>query len=158
MELWELAAKNDITIVTFPAHSSSGLQPADLTVFGPLKKYLKSNLQKHRNTVYTFSTTQRISDTEINRLRRVQSILSSIQQSCTFENIQDGFRKAGLFPFDMSKPLENPKIILQLPDERHQTIPKQPRKFPISGRVLTKNETKQERDQFYKEKEEHKKY
>lgn len=52
VEIFELAIKNNISLVELPAHTSHWLQACDRTVFGPLKKYYNSTCQDLMNTCF----------------------------------------------------------------------------------------------------------
>lgn len=85
------AKDNGITLLTFPPHCSHKLQPLDLTVYGPLKRYFNrsSDAWQLDNPGKTMS------------IYDIAGILGqSYPRAFTPENITAGFKAAGIYPFD----------------------------------------------------------
>ncbi|XP_065645111.1 uncharacterized protein LOC136075559 [Hydra vulgaris] len=89
-ETLNLAKENGIVMLSFPPHCSHKLQPLDVSVFGPFKKYLSvaqdawlRNNPEKAITIYDISKI--VSD----------SLLLAI--TCT--NITKGFQKTGVYPY-----------------------------------------------------------
>ena len=87
----DLAKNNGVTILTMPPHSSHKMQPLDISVFVPFKIYyidaVKSWLLNHPGvpiTIYEIASCVKI----------------AYEKSFTITNIQSGFWKSGIFPFD----------------------------------------------------------
>ena len=87
----DLAKNYGVTILTIPPHSSHKMQPLDISVFAPFKVYyndaVKSWLLNHPGvpiTIYEIASCVNI----------------AYEKSFTITNIQSGFRKSGIFPFD----------------------------------------------------------
>lgn len=82
---------NGINMITFPPHTSHKLQPLDITVFGPFKKYLTSSfndfLVSNPGRVITIYDIPSLSATPF-------------QKSFVSESICKGFAMAGIYPFD----------------------------------------------------------
>lgn len=87
----ELAKNNGIIMLSFPPHCSHRLQPLDVSVFGPFKRYmgtaqdawLRSNPARTM-TIY-----------DIPKL-----VAEALPLAATAKNIISGFQKTGIYPFD----------------------------------------------------------
>lgn len=84
-------AKDNGVVLTFPPHCSHKLQPLDISVYGPLKRYYNDacNGWQMENpgqtlTIYNIS----------------RSLGMSFPKAFTTANITSGFRKPGISPFD----------------------------------------------------------
>lgn len=87
----ELAKNNYITMLSFPPHCSHRLQPLDVSVFGPFKKYL--------------STTQdgwmRSHPGKVMSIYDIPSIVrTALPLALNPQNIIKGFEKSGIYPFN----------------------------------------------------------
>ena len=87
----DLAKNYGVTILTIPPHSSHKMQPLDISVFAPFKVYyndaVKSWLLNHPGvpiTIYEIASCVNI----------------AYEKSFTITNIQSGFRKSRILPFD----------------------------------------------------------
>ncbi|XP_064639539.1 uncharacterized protein LOC135495059 [Lineus longissimus] len=85
LEVVDLARENCLTIVTFPPHCSHKLQPLDISVYGPLKKYYSAaanewNLSHpgRRITIYD--------------LPMPACFARSFYKAFTYDNIVEGFK------------------------------------------------------------------
>ncbi|XP_034936448.1 uncharacterized protein [Chelonus insularis] len=86
-----LAKKNGVVMLSFPPHCSHKLQPLDVSVFGPFKKYcaaaqdvwLRNNPGK---TIIIYDIPKIVAD--------------SLPFAQTNINIVNGFRKTGIFPYN----------------------------------------------------------
>jgi hypothetical protein len=89
-----------------PAHSSHVLQPLDVAVFGPVKRYYTSHLGRHPT----------ISDSSpIGKSIFLQCYLKARELGMTEKNIIAGWRAAGLWPRNMAKPLLSPLLLTKPP-------------------------------------------
>lgn len=89
---------NNIDYVLLPAHSSTIMQPLDLTVFGAFKSFLTKDLLESNITLdNTFSSN--------NRNILLNFTENALREACSTRNCRKGFEKAGLFPFCKEKPL-----------------------------------------------------
>lgn len=91
IKIIELAKQNGIVMFTFPPHTSHKLQPLDRTVFGPLKKYYNKAcndwLLQHPGTPLTIYNV-------------AECFGTAFPLACTPSNIQNGFKVAGIWPFN----------------------------------------------------------
>ncbi|XP_065662486.1 uncharacterized protein LOC136085074 [Hydra vulgaris] len=91
IELIDKAKESNVVLLTLPPHCSQKLQPLDRSVLRPLKKFYNSAcdswLKAHPNTpmaIYDISKNLGIAYT----------------RAFTSQNIQNGFKAAGIFPYD----------------------------------------------------------
>ena len=97
-------------ILFFSAHSSHLLQPLDVACFGPLKRrYGDAVLALARNCT-----------NHIRKERFLPVFETALLQSFTTENIQAGFRGAGLVPHDLQAVILKLDVVLQTPAQSPQ--------------------------------------
>ena len=82
-----------IHILLLPAHTTHLLQVSDISVFGPFKRYIASAFAAHR-----ISNPGIIGKGTMARLTRI-----AWEQATSEHNVQAGFKKAGIHPYDDSK-------------------------------------------------------
>ncbi|KFZ17822.1 hypothetical protein V501_01531, partial [Pseudogymnoascus sp. VKM F-4519 (FW-2642)] len=95
---------NNIDLLILPPHCSHLLQPLDVGVFGPLKKY------------HAYET-DRLHRAGINRFQRSEwvTLYQTIRpKALSVENIRSGWRGAGLVPFSERRVLSQLPLPLQL--------------------------------------------
>ena len=87
----EFCEKNGIVLFTFPTHCSHKLQPLDVSVYGPLKRYYNAecgnwmiNKPGRKITLYEVS----------------EILGKSYAKAFTLENATAGFQKTGIYPFN----------------------------------------------------------
>jgi hypothetical protein len=100
----EYCRTNNILALCMPPHSSHLLQPLDVGCFGPLKKAYSRQIE---NIVRT-----RI--THISKEAFIPAFIEAFKAAMTKENIQGGFRGAGLVPY-------NPEVVMSQLDIRLST-------------------------------------
>lgn len=103
---FELYCKeNHIVTLCMPAHSSHILQPLDVGCFGPLKKaygrQIEEMMRKHI--------------THITKADFFPAFYAAFQQAMIRENIQGGFRGAGVVPFSPESVLSRLDVKLRTP-------------------------------------------
>lgn len=91
IESLDFAKDNGIVLFTFPPHCSHRLQPLDVSVFGPLKRYFNVEC----NTWLYNHPGQRVSIYEVAEL-----LGKSFLKAFTPQNITSGFKAAGLYPLN----------------------------------------------------------
>lgn len=91
LEAIEICRANGIISLTLPPHTTNRLQPLDLTVFGPFKTYLNSEMDKWM----TNNPGKRI--TEYNMPPMIKSAL---MMALSPANITHGFERAGIAPYN----------------------------------------------------------
>jgi hypothetical protein len=102
-EVLDYASKNDILIFALPAHTSHFLQPLDLTCFSPLKEFHRQavNAAFDRGVDF-YSKAEFLADITAVRALAFKS-----------QTIKNGFRDAGIHPFNPSRVLDNlPDIVI----------------------------------------------
>lgn len=87
----DYAKKSGIILLTFPPHCSHRLQPLDLSVFGPFKKYYNNACNRwmtnHPGSVISiYDVAELVGD--------------AFPKAFNVQNINSGFRKAGICPFN----------------------------------------------------------
>lgn len=87
----ELAKENGVVMFSFPPHCTHKLQPLDISVYGPFKKYLSSA----HDAWLRSNPGKTISIYEIPKL-----VATALPLAMTPTNIMSGFKKAGIYPFD----------------------------------------------------------
>ncbi|KAL5010141.1 hypothetical protein ScPMuIL_012446 [Solemya velum] len=91
--LIDAARDENITLLTFPPHTTQWLCPLDKSVFGPLSR------------AYSRVCTEFMSESPNNIVTKWEwpRLFKNTYQSCfTISNIQSGFRKCGISPFNPS--------------------------------------------------------
>lgn len=97
--------EDKIITLCMPAHSSHILQPLDVGCFAPLKmRYSQQVRGLARNQVF-----------HIDKMGFLPAFQDAFNVSITKENIQGGFRGAGLVPFDPQTVLEKLDVRLHTP-------------------------------------------
>ena len=85
------AKNNGVVMLSFPPHCTHKLQPLDVSVFGPFKKYLASaqDAWLRNNPGQTIS---------IYEIPKIVAIALPLGATCS--NIINGFAKTGIFPYN----------------------------------------------------------
>jgi hypothetical protein len=97
--------ENNIITLCMPPHSSHILQPADIGCFSPLKVAYGKQIEEM----------MRAGITHITKEDFFPAFFAAYQAAITRENIQGGFRGAGLVPFDPEKVISQLDIRLKTP-------------------------------------------
>lgn len=87
----DLAKENGVVMLRFPPHTSHKLQPLDRTVFGPYKSFYNDAL----NGWLLSSAGKPITIYDVAGL-----IGKAYNKAFTKENIENGFKMSGIFPFN----------------------------------------------------------
>ena len=110
VDFQDLCKEKNIILLCMPAHSSHLLQPLDVACFSPLKrKYgdAVSGLARNRTNYISKETF-------------LPAFKAAFEQSITKENIQAGFRAAGLVPHDPQAVLSKLDVVVQTPKQSPQ--------------------------------------
>lgn len=91
IEAINFSMENGINILTFPPHTSHRLQPLDVAVYGPFKKFLQTSF----NDFMTNNAGKRITIYEVARLSNLP-----FQRSFSSENILNAFLTTGIYPLN----------------------------------------------------------
>ena len=108
-EMLKILQSNNITFLTYPAHSTHVLQPLDIGIFGHFKKLFKSEMRKISKEKITF-TEPVTCEHSVKRVRRVLACIVALHMSCTDRKIEKAFRLSGLHPRDPDQTLKNPRV------------------------------------------------
>jgi len=91
IEALDLSAENGITILSFPPHCSHRLQPLDVSVYGPVKAYYKSQC----------SAWQKNNAGKVLEIRYIPGLVRSVLDlALTPRNIKAGFLSTGICPYN----------------------------------------------------------
>ena len=97
LEILEFSFENNIILCRLPSHTSHKLQPCDISVFGPLKTAYRDQVERlERGSVGT-----------IGKEHFTYLYSPARTQALTSRNIRAGWAKAGLFPFNPDKVLND---------------------------------------------------
>ncbi|KAL6171679.1 hypothetical protein ACJQWK_02685 [Exserohilum turcicum] len=110
IEFQDLCKEKNIILLCMPPHSSHLLQPLDVACFSPLKrKYgdVISGLARNRTNYISKETF-------------LAAFKTAFEQSITRENIQAGFRGAGLVLHDPQAVLSKLDVVVQTPKQSPQ--------------------------------------
>lgn len=124
MEFESYCRDNDIKTLCMPPHSSHILQPLDVGVFGPLKTAYGRQIEHLMKARITYITKEDF----------FPAFLEAFNTSITQENIQGGFRGAGLVPLDAKRVLSKLDVRLLTP-----TPPGTPLELPTVWESKTPN-------------------
>ena len=103
---FELYCKeNDIITLCMPPHSSHILQPLDVGCFSPLKRAYGGQIEKR----------VRAGTTHISKEDFFPAFFAAFQQTMTVQNVQGGFRGAGLIPHDPESVIARLDVKLRTP-------------------------------------------
>ena len=103
LEALSLLNENLILALSLPSHTTSVLQPLDVSVFKPLKTLFQGALQDWR-----LKTKQRLTIDDL------PTILGDCWDSAfTNSNIKSGFRKTGIFPLNENWVEENKSVLTE---------------------------------------------
>lgn len=91
VEALDIAAENGVTMLTFPPHCSHRLQPLDVSVFGPVKAYYKSQC----------NAWQKNHAGKALEIRHIPELVrSTLDLALTPRNIKAGFLATGICPYN----------------------------------------------------------
>ncbi|KAJ8106366.1 hypothetical protein OPT61_g9585 [Boeremia exigua] len=110
VEFQDLCKEKNIILLCMPAHSSHLLQPLNVACFGPLKR-------RYGDAV---SALARNRTNYISKERFLPVFKTALLQSFTTENIQAGFRGAGLVPHNPQAVISKLDVVLQTPAQSPQ--------------------------------------
>lgn len=91
IEVLDLAAENGVVMVSFPPHTSHRMQPLDLAFMKPLSNYMTGEINK----------TLRLQKGKPISIKKIFPLFGrAFAKAATLETAQNGFKKAGLVPFN----------------------------------------------------------
>lgn len=98
----------DVDLVLLPPHTSHLLQAFDVSVAAPLKTNFKQELITERFDSFVQNGVD-ISKQTSEQLRNslIKAFINSLRKSCTLHNIESGFKKSGIVPFNIDEPLSS---------------------------------------------------
>jgi hypothetical protein len=107
----KLLSDSGIDVLVLPAHCTHVMQPFDVCVAGPLKKYLRKYFEKQRVTLAELRALDE-SDWEpdwlcASRLKLFKAYMKAWSIAAQRANILSGFAKCGIVPFNPEKVITN---------------------------------------------------
>lgn len=87
----EYASKNNVIFVSFAPHATNKLQPLDVSVYGPLKKFFEQELN-----IFQKQFAGRI----VNQYDVCRILTPAYLKAATAQNAVSGFRKTGIWPYN----------------------------------------------------------
>lgn len=91
LDVINLARENGLSIITFPPHCSHKLQPLDVSIYGPFKRFYASYCD-------SWMTGHPGSSISIHKVCRMAG--QAYIRAFTMENIVSSFRATGIYPFN----------------------------------------------------------
>lgn len=122
----KLFEQHNIFVKILPAHSSTILQPLDLTVNGEFKRVLRNRFKPKTNE-----------KTPEKRSRLMYKSVEALQSAFLMMHISDGFARAGLWPVNPNAPLNSTLVKYTSDLIDFAPPPKRKRGANIAGKVLT---------------------
>jgi hypothetical protein len=121
----KLFADNNIIVLILPAHSSTILQPLDLTCNGELKRLLRANFVVVESE-----------DGPNKRNRLLHTAVYCLQLALGGLHVMNGFSRAGIHPFSKQAPLKSNLIRNPLAEITLSPLAKKKRGLSIAGKIL----------------------
>lgn len=91
IEALDMAIENGVTLLSFPPHCSHKLQPLDVSVYGPVKTYYKSQCNGWQKT----------NANKVIEIRHITSLVrKTLDLALTPRNIKAGFQATGISPYN----------------------------------------------------------
>ncbi|CEL61987.1 hypothetical protein RSOLAG1IB_04738 [Rhizoctonia solani AG-1 IB] len=90
--LLEYARENQIVMMCFPSHTTHVLQPLDKVCFSPFKKHWSDHRDEY----------ERATGLTVQKANFIKVMSAAYVQAFTKSNIESGFRKTGIVPFNPS--------------------------------------------------------
>jgi len=105
----EQLKNNNIDFLTFPAHCTHILQPLDVGIFGPFKKYLKKEKRRIAQMNFDWGNKTPTKKSQ-KRLILVMASVTSLHKATDILTVSKAFSYSGLHPRDPERVLRNPKV------------------------------------------------
>jgi hypothetical protein len=127
---------NNVKVISFPPHVTHILQPVDVSCAKALKADLWKNMKYFEKNIDKFIVTPNQSER-----RRAQLILAALSSvaACNFKACPNGFRKAGIFPFDPMEPLASVYVTISDVDPEENLRQSRPGIFHTGSSVMTRD-------------------
>jgi len=140
----QLLKDSNVDVQCYPSHCTHVLQALDIGMFSTFKSCYKKQLIKNRDMEFIFKTIHNnientiiVSKRQKLRCKYLVSMISALQQSCTYDNIVNAFNKCGIYPPSLEKALSS---IFISPNEKSTlefNIPADSKGINISGHLIT---------------------
>ena len=117
----EFLYQNYVRVIILPAHSSHITQPFDVAIAAPFKMELRR--QKDYIPKWLEQKIQNYSNTAKKRYLLIINIIDAWKQASTSKNIKSGWEKAGIYPLNEERVLNN-VFVRKTTDEDLQGVQK----------------------------------
>jgi hypothetical protein len=133
-EALDIFRENNVKVITFPPPVTHILQPIDVSCVRAFKSQLFKESKHFDKHVDKFVVTRNQTDR-----RRVQLVLATLSSigACNLRVCSNGFRKAGLYPFDQREPLGSEYVIASEADPEEIMRRNRPTVFHTGSSVMT---------------------
>ena len=132
-ELLEKLKLNNITMVTFPSHTTHILQPLDVSVYGVFKKHFRDQVRKLGSVEFDFGELIP-SKATVTRAKQIVGAIEALHLSTSLLQVSKSFKHSGLFPWSVEQALRNPRIH---PSETVTIYTRKRKGIQMDGHVVT---------------------
>jgi hypothetical protein len=126
-----------VDVVTFPGHSTHVLQVFDISIAAPVKDLYQRILFERLRIYLANYPEEGASGKPSVKSAEIKSFLEAWEERANRRNIESGFRKSGILPFDPNIPLSYEHVIQGSIDNMSQ----RKNKRSVSSTLLTDPET-----------------
>jgi len=130
-------------LIAYPSHCTHILQPLDVGIFGPFKKYFKKEKRSFSKTEIDFGDVN-ASDKSKSRVRNVYAAIKAIHSSCVPITIRKAFTRSGLWPREKNMSLSNDRIVRVQNEETSNNVLKlnsgKRKRISIEGTMATSDD------------------
>jgi hypothetical protein len=137
LEAFTSLRMNNVKVISFPPHVTHILQPVDVSCTRALKAELWKNVKYFEKNVEKFIVTT--SQSERRRAGLILAAISSVA-ACNFRICSNGFRKAGIYPFDSREPLVSVYVVAIDADPEENMRQNRPGIFHMGSSVMTSDD------------------
>ncbi|XP_018302157.1 uncharacterized protein [Mycetomoellerius zeteki] len=113
VEVLDMAVENGVTLLSFSPHCSHKLQPLDVSVYGPVKSYYKTQC----------NAWQKNNANKVIEIRHIASLVQkALDLALTPCNIKAGFQATGISPFNPNAFTDSDFVQAVVDDENDKVI------------------------------------
>jgi hypothetical protein len=114
-EILKSFKENHIDVVSFPDHASDRLQPLEVGVVAPFKKYFKVWRRKIAKTELKFKgdDEDEVDERTMISAKLCVAAVNALGEAMEDSHVINGFRRSGIWPRDSNQSLRNPRIVQQ---------------------------------------------
>jgi hypothetical protein len=122
LEAMALFQANNVDVLIMPSHCTHLLQPFDVALAGPLKSFMRAELDKQTFTIthdqFHEMITEKIEPRILSQKRGliIEAFLTAWEKAATTHNIAAGFEAAGIYPLNVERAVHNHYVNRTIPD------------------------------------------